>query len=104
MILSLYIFIHPVIQGKLTLNELITFILNILLEKKNVNSITFLDLNNKCFVFIRYCYVQVQPNANIESVANELNETIFQHEKLRVEIKESQFEEKAFPECIDPYT
>ncbi|VVC43556.1 Hypothetical protein CINCED_3A010011 [Cinara cedri] len=52
----------------------------------------------------RYCYVQVQPNANIESVAHELNETVFQHEKLRVEIKESQFEEKAFPECIDPYT
>lgn len=48
--------------------------------------------------------MQVQPNANIELVANELNETIFQHEKLRVEIKESQFEEKAFPECIDPYT
>lgn len=56
------------------------------------------------FNYIRYCYVQVQPNANIESVANELNETFFQHEKLRVEIKESQFEEKAFPECIDPYT
>lgn len=54
--------------------------------------------------FIRYCYVQVQPTANIETVANALNETIFQHEKLRVEIKESQFEEKAFPECIDPYT
>lgn len=71
---------------------------------KNVNNITFLDLIYKCFVFIRYCYVQVQPNANIENVANELNETIFQHEKLRVEIKESQFEEKAFPECIDPYT
>ncbi|XP_050540997.1 uncharacterized protein LOC126905393 isoform X2 [Daktulosphaira vitifoliae] len=52
----------------------------------------------------RYCYVQVQPNADIESVAKELNETIFQHEKLRVEIKESQFEEKPFPECIDPYT
>lgn len=52
----------------------------------------------------RYCYVQVQPNANIENVANALNETVFQHEKLRVEIKESQFEEKAFPECIDPYT
>ncbi|XP_050421841.1 uncharacterized protein LOC126834152 [Adelges cooleyi] len=52
----------------------------------------------------RYCYVQVQPNANIDNVAKELNETIFQHEKLRVEVKESQFEEKAFPECIDPYT
>lgn len=58
----------------------------------------------KLFNLIRYCYVQVQPNANIENVAHELNETVFQHEKLRVEIKESQFEEKAFPECIDPYT
>ncbi|XP_025424986.1 uncharacterized protein LOC112693929 isoform X1 [Sipha flava] len=52
----------------------------------------------------RYCYVQVQPTANIEDVAKELNKTVFQHENLRVEIKESQFEEKAFPECIDPYT
>ncbi|XP_060859069.1 uncharacterized protein LOC132936367 [Metopolophium dirhodum] len=52
----------------------------------------------------RYCYVQVQPSANIENVANALNETFFQHEKLKIEIKESQPEEKILPECIDPYT
>ncbi|VVC40987.1 RNA recognition motif domain [Cinara cedri] len=52
----------------------------------------------------RYCYVQVQPNANIENVAHELNETIFQHEKLCVEIKESEYKEKPAPESIDPYT
>lgn len=63
-----------------------------------------LYLSLRIYLYIRYCYVQVQPNADIEVVAKALNETVFQHEHLRVEIKESQFEEKAFPECIDPYT
>jgi len=48
--------------------------------------------------------VEVQPSANIENVANALNETFFQHGKLKVEIKGNHFEKNILPESIDPYT
>lgn len=59
---------------------------------------------NIFFACVRYCFVQLAPDANTEKVIKMLENVKFGSGHLSVEKKSTKQEEEASPESIDPYT